>query len=426
MKKQAFLILLLALLSLNGCQSQSNTISAEIIKKNLANQESYTGLMQSLGGAFNSSGATHLLRKDDGKTIFLKSNTIDLGADKYLGKQVEVMGEMKKSDKGSEFMLVTSIDQVEATVDKIADLPEWIDYHSDNLALNLKYRNDYKLTESGELITIEKQLATEDNSSKIATEKANDDKQSIVSLKLLSNDPDFDLFAEMGVENDTATNLQSAGYVKSKITQKGLDSYKKSSNSGKNVSYYLKNTNSYLISFEANNEDSFTEDQNMFYDILASIDFGGDAMVNPLSQTEKTELMIDDEVKQNIEKVNQSESENQLGFEKFSSESQKFSLQYPKSYYFGSVTANDSNVSKSYQFGIDPLEEKPGEIQLDILKNGDIAGKSESFNSKNIFVEKANGSVKVYVDMDGRIFRITAPASKEALAKNMATTIISN
>lgn len=426
MKKRSFLILTLVLLLLSGCQSQSNTISAEMIKKNLAKQESYAGLMQSLGGAFNSSGATHLLRKDDGKTVFLKSNAIDLGADKYLGKQVEVMGEMKKSDKGTEYMLVTSIDLVETTVDKTADLPEWIDYHSDNLALNLKYRNDYKLTESGQLITIEKQLPEENDSTKLPTEKLSNTKQSVVSLKLLSNNPDFDLYAEMGVENDTGTALQSAGFVKSKITQKALDSYKKSSNSGKNVSYYLKNTNSYLISFEANNEDSLTEDQNMFYDILASIDFGGEAIISDLTLTEKPEILSDDEVKQNIEKEDQSESDNQLGFEKFSSESQKFSLQYPKSYYFGSVTTNDSGISKSYQFGVDPLEEKPGEIQLDILNNGDTSGKQESFNSKNISVEKANGSVKVYVDIDGRVFRITAPASKEALAKNMATTIVSN
>lgn len=417
--KHFTLLIVLSVFVLSACQN-TDAPSPDKIKNSVTRQEKFAGQMQSLGGAFNSSGATHLLRKNDGKSVFLKSNLIDLNSEKYNAKQVEIMGELKKSEKGGEYLEVKSIDLIETTEDVATNQPQWIDYNSENLAIGLKYRDDYQLTESAQEILIEKKVESTEIKEQ---DLKNDQKNSLISIKLLSNDENFDLLGEMGLSDASSSSLQMAGFVKSKITQKALDAYKKSSNDGSKIAYYTKYKNSYLISFESDSEDSSTEDQNMFFDILASIDFDTDTAASDFVETtEKTTELIEDlEVKESIES-NDNEADSINGFETFKSESQKFSLQYPKSFYFGSVSPA-SGASKSYQFGDKPLEEADGDIQLDIKTSTEILGNKELYNSKELYVDRDGSNVSVAVIIEGKTYLITAPSSKEAIAKKMASTL---
>lgn len=397
-------------------------------------------MLQSLGGAYTSSQATHLLRMDDGKTIYLKSALVDLKNEKYLGKEVEVMGEIVRTTDGNQTMSVKNIDLIDTEVNSSEDLPEWIDYQSENLGLSLKYRNDYALKESGNEVVLHPNPISEDDSNL----KVDEEDLAEIKLSLLSKNDQFDLAAEMGVASLGSSDILAGGYNRSKITQKALDAYKKSSDGGKTIVYYLKNTiGSYRIAFKAGSlaEDLIAE-QNMFYDILASIDFSGEPLVEEavetakeidspqqdqnqetdnLEKSELTEKASEEAVEDDaIESI--SDASEISGFSTFSSESQKFTIQYPKSYYYGSVAANPGAI-RSYQFGSEPLEGQAGEINLDIVKSLPDGGKETEYGGKRMTVLSSGGLTSVYMEQDGKIFKLSASSGKEGLLKQMASTL---
>lgn len=82
------LAICLGITSLTGCQSDSNAQS-----NNFPMLTRKIGIIRSLGGAKTSNEGTHLLQTNNGDTILLKSNEIDLDDEKYNNKTVEVRGE---------------------------------------------------------------------------------------------------------------------------------------------------------------------------------------------------------------------------------------------------------------------------------------------------------------------------------------------
>lgn len=423
--------------TMSGCQ---NNVSPDQVKKLTMNQERRIGILQSLGGAYTSSQATHLLRMEDGKTVYLRSSTVDLKNEKYLGNEVEVMGEITRTTDGNQTMNVNSIDLIDTEINSNEDLPEWVDYESENLGLSLKYRNDYTLKESGNEVLLQPK-PTESEESEATEADSND--LSEIKLVLISKDSEFNLASEMGVNSLINADILAGGYNRSKITQKAVDAYKKSSDGGKEIVYFLKNSEgSYKISFLAGEvtEDLIGE-QNMFYDILASVDFSGmplaaDEDINSevteggaekiLSPNSDGNIHLDEEVDDVIdesEEVDSSITSGEMsGFSTFSSETQKFSIQYPKSYYYGSVSAN-TGALKSYQFGTEPLEEQAGEINLDIVSSVPDAGKETEYAGKVMTVVSNGGQVSVYAEQGGKVFKLTASSSREGLLKQMASTL---
>ena len=415
MKKSIFGFVL-GLAVLGGCQA---SVSPEQVKQMAMGQEKRIGMLQSLGGAFVSSKATHLLRMDDGKTVYLKSDVLDLKNEKYIGKEVEVMGGITRTKDGNQTMLVESIDLIDAEAASAEEVPEWMDYASENLGISLKYRSDYLLKEiAGNIVLQPKPVEKEDGS---GVQLENDQKSlAEISFSLLSKAEDFDLAKEMNIKGWENSDVLAGGYNRSKVTQKAVDAFKKASNSGKEIIYYLKNSNgSYKISFKAGEtQEDFISEQNMFYDILASVDFRG-ALPPTGIATKETEVVVEalqDDVKST------DSSDDLSGFSTFTSESQKFTIQYPKSYYFGSAAANQGAVV-SYEFGIKPLEEVAGEISLDIVRALPKDGKQAEFSGKKMTVVASDAGVSVYIAQNGKVFRLSGQSSKEGLLKQMASTL---
>jgi hypothetical protein len=463
-KKIIVPLMILGLGLLAGCQSDQS-VNPEEIKKYAQNQERRIGMIQSLGGAFTSSQATHLLKMDDGKNLYLKSDGIDLSNSKYDDKQVEVMGEIVRTTDGNQVMTVKNIDILDTENGQQDNTPQWIDFKSDNLNLSFKYRDDYTVTEStGEVLIQKKPLVEEKKTSAFDSLKdstgasegsssgntsAVDDNMAKIMFKVIS-DSDEGFLSAMGISSLNSSDLLAEGYNRSKITQKAVEAYKKTQNGGGQIDYYFKaGAKGYKASFVAgSDEKTLTEDQNMFYDILSSTEFGdsqsaesgvsdssataaddskpvSDEVNNPsgqaVSDTEKTSTAED--LPDDSGTITTSPDSQISGFETFSSESQKFSLQYPKSYYFGSISPASTDASKSYQFGSEPLEETPGEITLDIVKTGLPDGKTIDYDGKTMVVETSGSEVSVYVESAGKTFRLTADKTKEGLLKQMASTI---
>lgn len=425
-----FVILML----LTGCQSGGD-ISPEKVQKLALMQEKRMGVIQSLGGTFTSSKATNLLRMDDGKTIYLRSDVLDLNSVKYSAKEVEVMGEITRTTDGNQTMAVTNIDVLDTEVSTNQDIPVWVDYSSDNLGLSLKYRNDFEFTDSGKTISMLVKPQKSASAQPIVDANA---KNSEMQLVLLSKDASFDLAKEMGVASLSPADVLAGGFNRSKITQKGLDAYKQAADSGKSIVYFLKNSEgSYKISFAAGDKaDQLISDQNLFYDVLASIDFVGSPLANadtaavPVAKSEggvanSTPNDVTITGNQSVEPVVEAALTDGTitGFEKFTSTSQKFSIQYPKSYYFGNVTPASKDAKITYQFGSKPLEAQPGEILLDIVSSLPGDGKSTDYNGTSMTKVVSGNEVSVYLNKDGKIFKMTGPSLKEGLMEQMLASI---
>ncbi len=74
----------------------------------------FTGTLKSLGGIKVSENATHILELDDGSVVYVYSEIYDLDQEKYLGKNVEVYGQVTEAtDKGKDVIGITSIAVVE-------------------------------------------------------------------------------------------------------------------------------------------------------------------------------------------------------------------------------------------------------------------------------------------------------------------------
>jgi hypothetical protein len=416
MNKRIFAFVL-GLAVLGGCQGK---ISPEQVKQTLIGQEKRIGMLQSLGGAFVSNKATHLLRMDDGRTVYLRSDVLDLKNEKYIGNEVEVMGGITRTTDGNQTMLVESIDLIDPEAASAEEVPEWVDYVSENLGISLKYRSDYLLKElAGNIVVQPKPVEKNDDSGL----KMENDRKSLaeISFSLLSRAEDFDLAKEMGINSWENSDVLAGGYNRSKVTQKAIDAFKKTMNGGKEIVYYLKNSDgSYKISFKAGEtQEDFVSDQNMFYDILASVDFG-EASGQVGLDSKETEVAVVEAHKDDVKSIDS--NDDLSGFSTFTSDSQKFSIQYPKSYYFGVAPAKEG-AAISYQFGVKPLEEVVGEINLDIVKALPKDGKQAEFGGKKLMVVTDEDGISVYISQNNKVFRLSGRTSKEGLLKQMASTI---
>lgn len=416
---------LLAVILLGGCQA---VVSREEVRQLALRQEKRIGVLQSLGGALVSSEATHLLRNEDGTVLYLKSKTVDLNGGKFVGKQVEVMGEIVRTTDGNQTMQVSSIDLIESQSALTAEALEWLEFESKQLGLSFKYRNDYEITEGGDqvVVKLKKPVVEVDGmvDKSISMNSTNEMVATFV-FELLSADENFDLARAMGVSSMKDADVLAGGYNKSKITQRAVDAYKKASAAGREIAYFLKNdSGSYRLAFEAGkDQEDFMIEQNMFYDVLASIDFEGAATLSGVDESEEVFPVVKDEITEDASVEVDADSDLVIsGFSTFTSDSQKFSVQYPKSYYFGNVSKRDGAVL-SYQFGEKPLEEVAGEINLDIVKEVPATAKAVEYAGKKLSMVKEGGQVSYYLRDGNRVFRLSAPLSRDFIAKQMAGSV---
>ncbi len=446
MKKILFLTIIATLL-FTGC-SGNKTPNPEEVRKMTLNQERRIGILQSLGGAFTSSQATHLLRMDDGKTLALKSSLVDLKSEKYSGKEVEVMGEILRTTDGNQVMTVDSIDIIDTEGAIDDQLPQWLDYNSENLNLSFKYRDDYQVEEhDGILITKipQPEEDTDAESVQLSTPAPAEDKPlTEIAMNKISSDKEG-LISAMGIQSLDSSDVLAGGYNRSKITQRAIEAYKKSELGGRKIVYFFQvGEAGYKVSFNADEEEqNLVEEQNMFYDILASVDFSGDyeaPEVNDESESGQTEQESPEEDSSTVEEdtteetsepgqeedgdiASVSSDSNISGFETFKSESQNFTIQYPKSYYFGSTSPASADAIRSYQFGSSPLEESPGEITLDIISGGMPDGKTTEYGGVSMVRATTTSGVELYFEKSGKVYRLSGDKSDEGLLKQMASTL---
>lgn len=450
------IVLALSLAALSGCQQQK-TDQTGIDK---VPQDRRIGVIQSLGGVNTSTEGTNLLTMDDGTTMLLKSVAINLNDAKYSNKKVEVSGIITYTTDNKQIMEVQSIDVLEdatATQQQVQAVT-WRDYVNAGLGFTVKYRDDFKVEEADQTIIFTRPVnpnaiivSTQETPStmQITTEHTiTVAAQSHASSQSLLND-----FLQLSDETPAA--LLAAGYSKSRIGIIGIDAYKKLVPNGVSFSFD-RDGRFYRITYTGGNDSQSLEDQNIFYDFLGSFQFLSDSsstqefstmtpeptpLVKPLKPTpvpvpapvpapvsppQAAPAPLPTPVPAPTTTTATSGGTQELltGYTSFTSTGYKFSLQFPKNWYYGQTTSTDTSVIRRYDFGSKPVDETPGSVNLDIVSGGVPSGQNVSAGDKTLVQTSTGGLVTFYyTGKNGRVYRVSGPGGSETALRTMLETL---
>jgi hypothetical protein len=469
-------VLTLALTGLSGCQIFSGK-QAEEGDIDHTPRDRRIGVIQSLGTVKTSSQGTNLLTMDDGGTILLKSLAINLDDAKYASKKVEVSGVLTYTTDGKQIMEVESIDILdEAPVTQQITAVAWRDYINAGLGFRVKYRDDFLVQQNGDMITFKRPVDEAALSALMAMTQEGSTSMEVthdhtITISAATHGSDQTLVQDvLKLKDDSSSALMAAGYTMSRIGLDGIEAYKKVSADGKSIIFHFDaDGRFYTVSYEGGMDSQSLEDQNIFFDFLASFQLlsgssavtgGEDDTVNNLPVTStttagstgsgsvgvaignadedftetdepsSTEPAMDEPAAPSSTEpaaASSSGSETQellTGYSSFVSTGYKFTLQYPKSWYYGQTSSSDSDVVRRYDFGTKPVDEEPGSVYLDIVSGSVPSGTTMTVNGNQIVKTFSGATVTYYYKSDnGRTYRVSGPSSMDTSLKNMISTI---
>ncbi len=461
------LIIMFALTGLSGCQIFSSQ-QPEQGDIDHSPRDRRIGVIQSLGSVKTNSQGTNLLIMDDGTTILLKSLAINLDDAKYLAKKVEVSGLLTyTTGDNKQIMEVESIDILDdaPVVTQQSAAVTWREYVNAGLGFSVKYRDDFTVDESGQFVTFTRDVSPDAvmmPSTEETVPETDVPLNHTISLSATSHDSSKTLLGDvLKLTNDNPTTLLAAGISKSKIGQEGISAYKQISAESQSVHFYFDADGKFFqVTYQGGGDSQSIEDQNVFYDFLASF-----KLMNGAPAAQDNDADVDDTVNNVPEKttpaaptpvptpipsptpaaepepvvrapvpstpspVSESPSAGATqellpGYSSFTSTGYKFALQYPKSWYFGQSTTDETGVIRRYDFGTKPVDEEPGNVKLDIVSGSAPAGTSVNVDGKTLVKTTGGDTVSYYYKGEnGRLYRVSGPSSMDGSLMNMISTI---
>lgn len=438
-----FLIFAFLLMSFSGCQNADPTsspsdnlsVSPILDKKN--------GLIIGLGSTPSSQG-THLLQLDDGSTIFLKSDIINLDDPLYKSKLVEVSGVLDdKTNQEKALMDVKSAEVVDVTVPNVKMSTAWKDYSDTAKGFTISYRDDFQILDNNPSINAvtffrEFPKTAEDAS----TENKSADGQTLlyghgIQVTLLQAKTTDAFLKSLSIQTLDPKDILSAGYTQSKVGQSSFNAFKKISDADKKIYYSVDGKDRfYQIVFLGGNDAQSLEDQNVFYQMLNSFALtSGKVEAQPEKTTSQVPVKIVTTpqvvTSQNVVPLPASPAlvtrpetltpplipEN---YDSFESAGFKFKIIYPKTWFYVMGQSEDSSVIRHYDFGPKDEEQRVG---LDLYSGKIPTGSVTTFDGKKLTKVIQGVSVEIYVEGGKRTYRLTGPTAEENTLLDMAKSI---
>ncbi len=464
-----------SLVGLEGCQLFSNKAATEGDIDHTP-RDRRIGSIQSLGDVKTNSQGTNLLIMDDGSTVLLKSLAINLDDSKYSGKKVEVSGLLTYTTDGKQIMEVESIDILDdAPVVTQQAAVSWRDYVNAGLGFRVKYRDDFLVDDGGLTISFARavkpeilMMMTQEKSSTM--EQVNEHTIAIsAKMKTAGQSLVKDV---LKLSDDKAPTLLAAGISKSRIGLDGIDAYKQTGSSGKTVNFWFEADGKiYQITYTGGPDAQSLEDQNVFYDFLATFQLLNGAPSSPSTQEDTDDSInntpapspsgsVGSAIKNSAADFDDTDSgsdspstpvssstsgtsttpvpgtaptpapaisttqESLPGYSSFTSSGYKFTMQYPKSWYFGQSSSSESGVIRRYDFGSKPVDEEPGSVTLDLMSGSLPSGTSMSVGGRTVIKTSSGDTVSYYYKGEnGRIYRVSGPATQSSSLQNMISTV---
>lgn len=108
----------------------------------------------------------------------------------------------------------------------------------------------------------------------------------------------------------------------------------------------------------------------------------------------------------------------------FLSEPFKFSIEYPKNYFYGTVETEDESIIRRYEFGSNPIDEEIGQYSLELRNTSAPDGTILTLNGKELTLSYTETEVNIYyTDAKNRLYRLNGPIELDEELQNLATTI---
>lgn len=391
------------------------------------------GTIMSLGGIKTTNNGTHILSLDNGDTILLRSLQINFDDPDYAGKVVEVRGIINYSTDNKQIMDVMNMDIIDDIPTQQTALLQWKDYSNTQPGFSLKYRDDFKVNDSAantvsfEKILLPSDLMTIDQSG-----------ESTQASQILSVTHKFSLsrtflaegqtlYSLLGLKDNSASSLLAKNLSNSKIGAESMDALKQTFDGKSLVKYFLQNQKSiYEITIDSGSDLKSVEDQNVFYQMLGTFKPGQNLtdQENSSLQTDVQPVSLPQTQQDDLAAAIPTQQTQQIpeGFETLKNDSYKFSIQYPKRWYFQGSAGTESGVLRHYEFGGKPLDQEAGTIFLDLISGSAPPGTDMTVNGVEV-VEKNNGSTVEYYIKGKRVYRLSGPGSEQSTLLKMVGTL---
>ena len=404
MKKLVIFINILICFFLLGCDAIDDTFKDE------PTTTYKTGVL-SVQVLTDKESGTHFL-DGSGEIIALRSLSIDLSKNQYLNNKVQVTGLMNEEDDVFE---VTGVSVVEV-LDKDPDAPKFVPFKSSDFGIQMKYYDDWEVSEAGDTITFSQGLSADSTY-----------QPDVISITQYP----FNYEPSMDEEGNTDTPLEA--YMKenySYIEDPSSNLHKIGANNlnaiqleSENASiYYLiyRNGLIYDIAFFPG---QVSKDENLaiFNEMLAEFKFIG--------FTVEEELL--DDVGEGEEVVEESSSDStvipvlEFNMQAFESLPYHFSAQYPSDWYYAGSFSSEAGVLHHYAFSDEPVAEDNEILSLDVINSNVPEGEALVYGGKNFIVEDYDGLYTLYVSDSDNNYRVSGPSEYEGFIFSIANSISS-
>lgn len=247
----------------------------------------FIGTVKSLGGIKVSENATHILELDDGSVVYVYSEIYDLDQEKYLGKNVEIYGQVTEAtDKGKDVINVTSIAVMEEDEIQSEEVKKQL-YSDQDMGFSWEIMSNWEIDHGDNNVAFILPLKDEESI------LAND----YISVIVYYNPYGYDL-AEWLPNFTSETDSQKA--EESIIGAESVSSLKLTSQLDDSVSYYVMRSDGEVYEFTHYNYDTTnrTYYRNLFNQALATfklIPLGDGYEATDLETAESSEESVADE-----------------------------------------------------------------------------------------------------------------------------------
>lgn len=409
MKNRIVIFGLLCIVMLSGCGIDENF-------KDEPNLKEIEGIVleQEVNDTYN---GTHILIDDAALETPLKSLSLNLSREQYLGNRVKLVGFLNPEDQVFE---VTGISVLEILNDTPSENDaDLIEYKNTDLGFQLKYYNNWSILDEGEIIVLSAPSLDDEIPAKVE-----------ISQMLYQYSPTINDSGETdtALSSYSSANLPNVDYDSSlrKIGVDGVNAIEVISENGR-IDYYLyRNGLIYIISFLPDSEKT-EQHLNSFKTMLSDFRFTG--FTNEIEDQGVEGEPADSD----NETINDEYPDSEMGlvnlppldfdFVRFESLPYSFSAKYPEDWYYAGSGSSGASILRHYGFSDETVSPDNELITLDVVSSAIPSGENVKIDDYDVTIVKDGDTTSFYTSIDGQIYRVMGENSYESVMLYMISSI---
>lgn len=350
-------------------------------------------------------GGSHILTLENAEKLPLRSLTIDMSQDEYLGNKVSVIGFVNEDDSVFE---VTGISVLEI-LSPAGGVGKLISYKNSDLGFTLKFYDDWRFEESeNEVVFYAPGSDDAKEVDRIIVEQVLFDYSPTINADGTQDNPLYLYFATTG------SSVEYLNKAKNKVGLDQLDSIRMDYDLNV-ITYFVYRTGFiYEISFApALGVVPVSEkNTNIFMEMLADFQFIGFSVDSETSNDDAndgSDLELSDF--------------EDMELATFQSLPFKFQGSYPADWYYAGVKSSQPGVLHHYAFSNESVTDENELVSLDIISGAIPAGDKLKVSGKSLTVVESSSGYTIYVSVGDQNFRVSGDSEYKDIVTVIAASI---